>query len=172
MNRNKIRTSDPRPPAAVPHTRSGITTRGACARHALLSARSAPAIVAPMASPPPSDASVPTSDMPPFVPGGTGLSVVMRMGGVRERMPSSEASVSPRQHAKWLRGAGGGQQLRGWRVHGETHPRVTYRSARLQGADGGGARGHHWAKSYGVCAGSARLSGAARRTRAGSEVGA
>ena len=42
-------------------------------------------------------------DNPPFVPGGTGFRVVMRMGGERERMPSSDASVSPKQQAKCLR---------------------------------------------------------------------
>ena len=60
------------------------------------------AIVTPMNSPPPTDAKVPVGDSPPFVPGGTGLSVVIRMGGERERMPSSDARVSPRQHAKCL----------------------------------------------------------------------
>ena len=57
-------------------------------------------MVTPMSVPPAREESVPMVDMPPFVPGGTGLSVVMRMGGDLERMPSSEANVSPRQHAK------------------------------------------------------------------------
>lgn len=61
------------------------------------------ATVRPMTAPPDSDARVPTSDTPPFVPGGTREKVVMRIGGDLDRIPSSEASVSPRQHAKWLR---------------------------------------------------------------------
>lgn len=59
-------------------------------------------IVMPMIRPPPREASVPIRESPPFVPGGTGFSVVMRIGGERERMPSSDARVSPRQHAKCL----------------------------------------------------------------------
>jgi len=43
---------------------------------------------------------VPPREIAPFVPGGTGLNVVIRIGGVGERMPSSEASVSPKQQAK------------------------------------------------------------------------
>jgi hypothetical protein len=37
-----------------------------------------------------------------LVPGGTGLRVVSKMGGVLDRMPSSDASVSPMQQAKCL----------------------------------------------------------------------
>ena len=59
-------------------------------------------MVRPMIRPPPMEARVPPRDTAPFVPGGTGLSVVIKIGGVGERMPSSEARVSPRQHAKWL----------------------------------------------------------------------
>jgi hypothetical protein len=55
-----------------------------------------------MDKPPNKLASVPPSDIPPFVPGGTVLSVVIRIGGCEERMPSSEARVSPKQQAKWL----------------------------------------------------------------------
>lgn len=40
--------------------------------------------------------------MAPFVPGGTRLKVVMSRGGDFERIPSSDASVSPRQHASCL----------------------------------------------------------------------
>lgn len=60
------------------------------------------AIVIPIINPPAREASVPTRDMPPLVPGGTGFKVVMRIGGDVDRMPSSDASVSPRQHAKCL----------------------------------------------------------------------
>lgn len=48
------------------------------------------------------EAKVPVFETPPLVPGGTVLSVVMRMGGVVERIPSSDAKVSPRQQAKCL----------------------------------------------------------------------
>lgn len=58
--------------------------------------------VSPIIHPPAADASVPPSEIAPFVPGGTGFSVVMRIGGDRESMPSSEASVSPRQQANLL----------------------------------------------------------------------
>ena len=45
---------------------------------------------------------VPRTDMAPFVPGGTRLKVVMSRGGDFERIPSSDASVSPMQHASCL----------------------------------------------------------------------
>lgn len=57
-----------------------------------------------MMMPPAAEAAVPVRETPPFVPGGTTLNVVISRGGVFERIPSSEASVSPRQHAKWLFG--------------------------------------------------------------------
>ena len=41
-------------------------------------------------------------DIAPFVPGGTGLRVVIKIGLDFDRMPSSDASVSPRQQAKCL----------------------------------------------------------------------
>jgi hypothetical protein len=59
-------------------------------------------IVVPMDKPPNKLARVPPKETPPFVPGGTDFSVVIRTGGWEERMPSSEARVSPRQQAKWL----------------------------------------------------------------------
>ena len=45
---------------------------------------------------------IPIFEMAPFVPGGTLFRVVISLGGDFERIPSSEARVSPRQHAKWL----------------------------------------------------------------------
>lgn len=57
-------------------------------------------MVNPIITPPETEAKVPRVDTPPFVPGGTRLNVVMRMGGDLERIPTSEASVSPKQHAK------------------------------------------------------------------------
>jgi hypothetical protein len=38
----------------------------------------------------------------PLVPGGTTFSVVISLGGERDKIPNSEASVSPRQQAKCL----------------------------------------------------------------------
>lgn len=55
-----------------------------------------------MANPPARDAAVPRVDMPPLVPGGTGLSVVIKMGGDLDNIPSSDARVSPKQQEKWL----------------------------------------------------------------------
>lgn len=57
-------------------------------------------IVTPMDKPPNKLASVPPTETPPFVPGGTVFSVVIRIGGREERIPSSDARVSPRQQAK------------------------------------------------------------------------
>lgn len=57
-----------------------------------------------MTNPPARDATVPRTDKPPLVPGGTRLSVVIKIGGDLDNMPSSEAKVSPKQQAKWLNG--------------------------------------------------------------------
>ena len=95
-------TREPKPPARVPHSAREDRMPTHCARQAVLCQMSEAAIVRPMSRPPPRDDKVPTTDMPPFVPGGTGLREVMRIGRERERIPSSEASVSPRQHAKCL----------------------------------------------------------------------
>ncbi len=59
-------------------------------------------IVIPIITPPATDASVPRADTPPFVPGGTLLQVVIKKGADLERMPNSDAIVSPRQQAKCL----------------------------------------------------------------------
>lgn len=45
---------------------------------------------------------VPVGDIPPFVPGGTGLRVVISRGWEGDKMPISEARVSPRQQEKCL----------------------------------------------------------------------
>jgi hypothetical protein len=55
-------------------------------------------IASPISPPPIIEAIVPRGDMAPFVPAGTCFNVVMRMGFDFDRMPSSEANVSPRQH--------------------------------------------------------------------------
>ena len=57
----------------------------------------------PMTAPPRKETTVPTRDMAPFVPGGTGFNFVTRIGRVGDKIPSSEASVSPRQQAKCLK---------------------------------------------------------------------
>ena len=48
----------------------------------------------PMNKPPAAEARNPIKLTPPFVPGGTIFSVVIRIGGVLDRMPSSDAHVS------------------------------------------------------------------------------
>ena len=55
-----------------------------------------------MSAPPTIEAVVPIRDIAPFVPGGTGLKVVIKSGLDFDRMPSSDARVSPRQQAKCL----------------------------------------------------------------------
>lgn len=64
--------------------------------------KSVRARVRPIANPPARDATVPRADRPPLVPGGTGFSVVIKMGGDLDNMPSSDARVSPKQQEKWL----------------------------------------------------------------------
>lgn len=56
----------------------------------------------PTSAPPTIEAIVPNRDIAPFVPGGTGLRVVIKNGLDFDRMPSSDARVSPRQQAKCL----------------------------------------------------------------------
>ena len=97
-------TSDPKSPPNAPQITRGTTTCCHCTRQAELSSKSDAANVTPMMMPPAAEAAVPVRETPPFVPGGTTLNVVISRGGVFERIPSSEASVSPRQHAKWLFG--------------------------------------------------------------------
>lgn len=93
-------TNEPKRPAAAPTRTSSFIRAGQVCLHAELSQMRLAATVRPMTTPPDRDARVPTSDTPPFVPGGTREKVVMRIGGDLDRIPSSEASVSPRQHAK------------------------------------------------------------------------
>ena len=52
--------------------------------------------------PPAKDAAVPCTETPPFVPGGTGLNVVISHGEDFAKTPISDASVSPKQQAKCL----------------------------------------------------------------------
>lgn len=97
--KNATLTNEPKRPPKAPQKTSG-TTECHSERQAELSIKSVTANVAPMIIPPAKEASVPVRDTPPFVPGGTTLNVVMRRGGFFDRIPSSEASVSPRQQAK------------------------------------------------------------------------
>lgn len=90
---------DPRTPAAAPHPISVKSKLVHSDLHALLSTTRLANWASPTMHPPMADASVPPRDIPPFVPAGTGLRVVMRMGGELDKMPSSEARVSPRQQA-------------------------------------------------------------------------
>ena len=95
-------TRDPNRPAAEPYNTSSFNNTGQDCLHAALSHTRVAAAVRPMIAPPESEASVPTKEIPPLVPGGTRANVVMRIGGDFDKIPSSEASVSPRQHAKCL----------------------------------------------------------------------
>lgn len=68
----------------------------------VFSMASAVARARPIINPPARDAAVPSTDKPPLVPGGTGLNVVIKMGGDLDNMPNSDARVSPKQQEKWL----------------------------------------------------------------------
>ena len=95
-------TRDPRPPAAVPHKSRGSNSVTQFCLQTVFSMASVVARVRPITNPPIRDAAVPRVDKPPFVPGGTGLKVVIKMGGDLDNMPNSDARVSPKQQAKWL----------------------------------------------------------------------
>lgn len=95
-------TKDPKSPAERPVNVKSRTSEKPSALQAVLSISSVTPIVKPMIIPPSADAATPNGDMPPLVPGGTRENVVIRMGEDLERMPISEARVSPRQQAKCL----------------------------------------------------------------------
>lgn len=59
-------------------------------------------ITSPTIAPPTTEAIVPPIDIAPLVPGGTCSKVVTNRGFDRDKIPSSEARVSPRQHANCL----------------------------------------------------------------------
>lgn len=111
-----MRTREPMPPATAPHARSSSSRSPVCSRQTAFSTESVAHIVQPIAIPPPMDALVPSHDNAPLVPGGTKRKVVRRIGGVVERMPSSDASVSPRQQPKCLRCMGIRAHARGGRL--------------------------------------------------------
>ena len=93
---------DPKIPAAEPHPISVGSKRVHSALQTLFSTTRLTNCTSPTMHPPMPDAIVPPTEIPPFVPAGTVFRVVMRTGGDLERMPNSEASVSPRQQANWL----------------------------------------------------------------------
>jgi hypothetical protein len=96
---------DPIPPAVAPHKSNGINSETQFCLQTAFSIASVMARVRPMTNPPARDARDPRVDKPPLVPGGTGLNVVIKIGGDLDNMPNSDANVSPKQQAKWPRDA-------------------------------------------------------------------
>lgn len=102
---NKESTRLPNSPANIPHaTVSKSRCPAASRRHWPFSKISVIPVSSPTSAPPTIEAVVPTMDIAPFVPGGTGLRVVIKSGLDFDRIPSSDARVSPRQQAKCLVG--------------------------------------------------------------------
>lgn len=97
---NSESIKDPTKPPKAPQNKKSRSRIVGEEKQAELSMISVIDIVNPMITPPATDANVPSDDTPPFVPGGTRLQVVINNGADLERIPSSEAIVSPRQHAK------------------------------------------------------------------------
>ena len=94
-------TKDPTMPPMVPNRITG-TTEGdtpSAFPNRKYPATSAAANATPIANPPSVDAAHPKAVIPPFVPVGTLRRVVTRRGADLLRTPSSEAQVSPLQHA-------------------------------------------------------------------------
>ena len=102
--------------------------------------------VRPITNPPIRDATVPRTDIPPLVPGGTGLNEVIKMGGDLDNMPSSDAKVSPKQQEKWLNAI---HQNLVEMCEPRTHPRATRSKALLHPDVTCGDTGHHSAEAYG-----------------------
>lgn len=107
------------------------------------------AIVMPMIAPPIIEASVPPKEIPPLVPGGTGFSVVISTGFDWESIPSSEARVSPKQHAKCLQASNKTMGFTVTRYFGVAYPRTPMSRALLQPISMALSSGHH-APSYTV----------------------
>jgi len=120
---------DPMPPAAAPQTSNGTNSVIQFLLQAVFSMASVVARVRPIMNPPARDATVPRTDKPPLVPGGTGLNVVIKIGGDLDNTPNSDAKVSPKQQAKWPRDT---------RTKALLHPDVTC-----------GDIGHHSVETYG-----------------------
>mmetsp|Transcript_971 Transcript_971/g.2784 ORF Transcript_971/g.2784 Transcript_971/m.2784 type:complete len:209 (-) Transcript_971:192-818(-) len=93
----KESTSDPTTPATSPSDASNARSpddAGGRKKPARPWAR-------PMRRPPSADAAVPSRETPPLVPGGTRRhGAVTSRGGAFDSAPSSDANVSPAQHAK------------------------------------------------------------------------
>lgn len=145
MGRKKIVTSDPIPPAAAPHKSKGIRSVPQFCLQTAFSMASVTARVRPMTNPPARDATVPRVDKPPLVPGGTDLSVVIKMGGDLDNIPSSDARVSPKQQEKWLDAV---HQPFVQRCEPCTHPREARSRALLNPDVTCGDMGHHSADEY------------------------
>ena len=94
-------TNDPRPPESSP--KATKVTKGCMPKflQAGFSSSSSRLIVSPIMPPPAIETAVPRRDMAPFVPGGTCFKVVTRIGFDFDKMPSSEASVSPKLHPNY-----------------------------------------------------------------------
>jgi hypothetical protein len=90
----------PNPPPIKPQITLSMRTLVPSAAHDPFSTISVVPIRIPTNPPPTTDTVVPNAVTPPFVPGGTVLNVVISLGLDRAKIPSSDASVSPRQHAK------------------------------------------------------------------------
>ena len=112
------------------------------------------ASVRPITNPPANDATVPRTDMPPLVPGGTGLNVVIKMGGDLDNMPNSDAKVSPKQQAKWLKVI---HQTFVETYKCRAHPRDTRSKALLHPDVTCGDTGHQSVETYGCPGTTSRL---------------
>ena len=100
---NKESTRLPNSPANIPHATVSKSRYPAASRlHCAFSKISVIPVSSPTSEPPMIEAIVPIKDIAPFVPGGTGLRVVIKIGLCFDRMPSSDARVSPRQQPKCL----------------------------------------------------------------------
>jgi hypothetical protein len=110
--------------------------------------------VRPIINPPARDAAVPSTDKPPLVPGGTGLNVVIKMGGDLDNMPNSDAKVSPKQQAKWLNAI---HQTFVETCEYGAYPRDTRTKALLHPDVTCGDTGHHSVEMYGCPGTTSRL---------------
>jgi hypothetical protein len=78
-------------PIAADHT---IVTRRCSSRFGVGQKGNPKAQTIPIRAPPAAEAARPVGLTPPFVPGGTVANVVINLGGLFDRIPSSEAHVS------------------------------------------------------------------------------
>lgn len=139
-------TRDPRPPAAVPHRTRGTNSVTQLCLQTAFSMTRVMTRVRLITNPPTRDATVPRTDKPPLVPGGTGLNVVIKMGGDFDNMPNSDAKVSPKQQEKWLNFV---CQTLVETCEPWAHPRDTRTKALLHPDVTCGDTGHHSVETYG-----------------------